>query len=607
MKRPLSIIAIILILAACAGGGRERAALDAAQAVINNRPDSALAILDSMESSSQDFSKSTLRRWQLLRLMAQNKCDTVFRSDSLQLILTDYYDHHGTPNEKMWAHYLLGRAYFDMGEALPALKAYEDAAAAADTTSADCDYWNLCRVYCQEALLLHYQNLPEEVFETLDDASMAAKKAGDAITNIICYEKRAMAYERLGKLDSMAVAGMVASAMYHDIGKDQLATQALYWVIPYNIENGDFHQAKKNMDVYESQSGFFDDNHNIKAGREHYYSEKAKYYLNVGMKDSAEACFRKCLVMHHQPGDKITKDDYYRVHAGLHGLAKLFSQTNLPDSASKYALLSEAYNDSTYLYTYMDESIQLKKLYSQARLMDKEERLRIHVASMNRRIWLISVFTLLLFLLCAVLLLNRRKRLRENAAREKKQAFNEEILGILRDMKKKQSIGMAENETSKKDSENLADILNENEALIDKMIFLIMGQGENRDMLKQGYPAFVHERKEKTNYPIVKQIRSVGYQPKNELTKSEWNEIYDYMEKEHPLILRRLQSKKKVNIKEYQICLLITLGISSSVAAILMGCSQATLSMSKKRLIEKLTGKAGSGRDLLFYLKSLET
>ena len=42
--------------------------------------------------------------------MAQNKCDTVFRSDSLQHVLTDYYDRHGTPNERMWAHYLLGRA-----------------------------------------------------------------------------------------------------------------------------------------------------------------------------------------------------------------------------------------------------------------------------------------------------------------------------------------------------------------------------------------------------------------------------------------------------------------------------------------------------------------
>ena len=176
MRKLLYIIVATIILAACVGNGKERAALDAAQAIINDRPDSALAILDSLEPSSRDFSRSTLRRWQLLRLMAQNKCDTVFHSDSLQLILTDYFDHHGTPNERMWAHYLLERAYYDMGEAIPALKAYEDAASAADTASADCDFWNLSRVYYQEAELLYYQNLPDEIFEALGNASLAAKK-----------------------------------------------------------------------------------------------------------------------------------------------------------------------------------------------------------------------------------------------------------------------------------------------------------------------------------------------------------------------------------------------------------------------------------------------
>ena len=123
MRKLLYIISVTILLAACVGSGKERAALDRAQAVINDRPDSALAILDSLEPSSQDFSRPNLRRWQLLRLMAQNKCDTVFRSDSLQLVLTGYYDRHGTPNEKMAAYYMLGRAYSDMGEAPHALSA----------------------------------------------------------------------------------------------------------------------------------------------------------------------------------------------------------------------------------------------------------------------------------------------------------------------------------------------------------------------------------------------------------------------------------------------------------------------------------------------------
>ena len=92
MQKLVYIIVTSLLLSACADSGKERTALDTAQAIINDRPDSALAMLDSLEPSSQGFSQATLRRWQLLRLMAQNKCDTVFRSDNLQLLLTDYYD-----------------------------------------------------------------------------------------------------------------------------------------------------------------------------------------------------------------------------------------------------------------------------------------------------------------------------------------------------------------------------------------------------------------------------------------------------------------------------------------------------------------------------------
>ncbi|MBR6264852.1 MAG: hypothetical protein IKR05_16795 [Prevotella sp.] len=124
MRNLLYIIVTTVILAACVGGGKERAVLDRAYNIINDYPDSALVILDSLEPSSHDFSQESLRRWQLLRLMAQNKCDTVFRSDSLQLLLTEYYDKHGTPNERMTAHYLLGRAYSDMGEAPRALQCF---------------------------------------------------------------------------------------------------------------------------------------------------------------------------------------------------------------------------------------------------------------------------------------------------------------------------------------------------------------------------------------------------------------------------------------------------------------------------------------------------
>ena len=73
--------------------------------------------------------------------------------DSLLRDAADYYDRHGSANEQMRAHYLLGCAYRDMGEAPAALQCYQDAVDRADTLSDDCDIRRLMSVYGQMAEL----------------------------------------------------------------------------------------------------------------------------------------------------------------------------------------------------------------------------------------------------------------------------------------------------------------------------------------------------------------------------------------------------------------------------------------------------------------------
>ena len=76
-------------------------------------------------------------RAQLEELERQNRADSVMTNDTLAEHLVKYFDHHGTPNERMRAHYILGRTYADMGEAPRAVDAYLDAASQADTTAND--------------------------------------------------------------------------------------------------------------------------------------------------------------------------------------------------------------------------------------------------------------------------------------------------------------------------------------------------------------------------------------------------------------------------------------------------------------------------------------
>jgi hypothetical protein len=76
----LSLFACTFIMTSCNDQRHWQASLDAADRIVDERSDSAITILDSLERHSGDFSKPTEMRWRLLRLKAQNKCDTVFRS-----------------------------------------------------------------------------------------------------------------------------------------------------------------------------------------------------------------------------------------------------------------------------------------------------------------------------------------------------------------------------------------------------------------------------------------------------------------------------------------------------------------------------------------------
>ena len=162
MRRAPLILLLSVVLSLCACGDRTaQRMLDRAENVINETPSEAIAVLDSI--GEDGLSRSQRMRRLLLLTNAQNKCDTVFRSDSIQRLLVDYYESHGTANERMLAHYLLGRAYYDMGEMPMSLNAYQ--LALADTTGNVHDHYQLSRIYSQMANIYYHQHLINDQIE----------------------------------------------------------------------------------------------------------------------------------------------------------------------------------------------------------------------------------------------------------------------------------------------------------------------------------------------------------------------------------------------------------------------------------------------------------
>ena len=219
--------------------------------------------------------------------------DSITGIDSIQMAVK-YVDRHGSSNEKVRAHYLLGCAYRDAGEAMNALEAYHEAADRADTTSVDCDYGQLMKVHSQSAEFFKSQLLPYEMLEELEAQRRYAIKAGNMKAAINALERSADAYYLLNKPDSVISLRMQASKTYEQCGFMEEAAQAVGPCIEPLVDRGDTAEARRCIERYESSKNFYKDGELLPRKLIHYYA-KGKYYLATNQTDSAEVCFRKLI------------------------------------------------------------------------------------------------------------------------------------------------------------------------------------------------------------------------------------------------------------------------------------------------------------------------
>ena len=326
-------------------------------------------------------------REQLAQLEEQNRSDEQMLNDSLAEQLVDYFDRHGTANERMRARYMLGRTYFDLGELPRALETYYTARDCADTTAADCDYKVLSRIHAQSAQVFYNQVQPRSHLAELQQAVYYAQLAGDTLQAIECYSLQAESYKLLHMLDSAIMIKENAADMYKANGKNIRYALKLGGLIGPLVQIGDINKAKQYIDEYETISGLFDSDKNIQEGREIYYYLKGEYYIAINRMDSAEYLFRKEL--------RLGKDLNNQI-AGCKGLQRVFERLNKTDSIAKYAELGYLLNDSAFSLSEMQNVQRLKAAYDYSHNKQIAEENR---QAKERAYWLIM---LVLFILVIV-------------------------------------------------------------------------------------------------------------------------------------------------------------------------------------------------------------
>ena len=229
-------------------------ALLLADSLMNSLPDSALAVLEGAEGEMAG--EHQRRQWQLRRLNAINKLDTVFTAAHVvhAQTLADYFDRHGTANEQMLAYYLLGRTYADAGEVPQTINAYNEAAERADTADLNCDYHTLCRVHAQKAELYYSQLLPDNMIREERLAIKYALMDKDTMTSIACNTMLGEGYDMKGMLDSALIILTESYQLYNKMDTKQLAAELCCSMADICRRQRGYAQAEKYMQEFETQS-----------------------------------------------------------------------------------------------------------------------------------------------------------------------------------------------------------------------------------------------------------------------------------------------------------------------------------------------------------------
>lgn len=543
---------------------------------------SALAILDSIRPDLSKMGKSTQMRYQLVYAKGMNKGYVDFTTDSLMKEIVDYYDNHGTCQQQMLAHYLLGCVYRDLGDSPAALSCYNDAVEKADTASKDCDYKLLTRVYEQEGALFLSQSMPQNALSAYQKAEKYAWIAKDTLSAVLSYEHLGNIYEYMDNKNKVIEVYENASRRYRQYGYPVQAARALGGAIQALILTKQYAKAKKYMDVFEAESGYFQkDSCYSYINYSHYYYLKGLYSLE-SHSDSAKYWFTKS-----QECAKTNNNKSFSAYAWY----LYYIKHQQMDSVAKYSEQAFAYNDSANLDMERDLMQKMQAIYDYDRWKNVAHNEEVKATRANLTL-LVSILVSVSVIIIGILtfLVYRKKRKQELQEKEEQEnQIRQQIYYT------KQELELLRTVNDRK----IADVIKEKEQTINK---LKEDLKDIRDKYSNSSLSDVDILLKESS--IYKRIKYLELHPKETMRENDWIELEETIEQLIPSFIPLL--KNRLNVIAYRICLLVKLEISTSSIAILLGLSSSAISKYRKVMLEKLCGRSGKPKDFDEYIRQIE-
>lgn len=380
MKNPLTLMSVLaLVLTFCGRNQAIEESLDRVEACISESPDSALMMLESMDSVHFD-SKRQNARYALLKSIAFDKNYIDRTDDSLVNIAVNYYHHRHNALYKFKSYYYQARVYQNAGQMD---KAMESLVRAEHIKSKRIPLEDLARLHFTKAQICFYRfDLMGELSE-LQDAALYSRVSGNNNNYMSAILSQANTYlirEEFAKLDScLFIVNQYPDLSYRNHLK-MLDIKLLY-----SLSAGSSIESLKedceNYIAYAIKESDLD------------WKTIARVYNRIGENESAEKALERYIMLVDDNHD----ESYYYLLALV--------QRAQGECMAAY--------DNIIRYAQLSDSLDLIKINQEIKAIQKDYESNVTI--INQKFYLrIAVFVLLLIISLGLTFYHRYKKGRQN-------------------------------------------------------------------------------------------------------------------------------------------------------------------------------------------------
>ena len=572
--RILPFLLLCATFFSCRDGGRVKGILRTADSLMEEHPDSALAILkrDSLEicRSGKDF-----RLWYALsRTEADDKCYILHVSDSAIRIAAGCYDSYGSALQRVRADYLLGRVYCDMHLYGHALTSFNKAIAVDAENDSVINRYK-ARAATWAGYVYEVEGLHKDALRYNKLAYGYAKKAGAQVTEIYSLRDIGRSYRDLKRNDIAIPYYQQAAKKAKTIDDANLYNMVMEELAGIYIEEGRLDEAYAALNTKFLAT-------TDKDIASHYYIW-AMYFEKIGQLDSA--------VAYDKRGMKYSEITIKR-DVSL-DLARLLTKQGKRDEAMEYYEKYSVYSDSVKASELKETSDMLSQV---EKSIDVERKNAALASSQLRLAAVMSILVVVVVIASVALLgmyLKRKRKQREQLERVRRYRLERSMKEKQRAQQNKERIALLENELTAS-NQTLSELRQE----------LIRNEAE---MLKykDALTAFEQKHGELLVADLADtDVYKLYHDPIAKPTSADYHMLVEALNKAYgDFTLRLKEFYPDIRSNEMWICCMVKAGLTSKEICNISSYSYSSIGMAKVSLYGKMLGKKGSSRDFDTFIR----